>query len=104
MVSLAERRRGAEHLQRMMDMSERRARCVPKLGPPSRGPPVIVVQNTTEPLPTLNRGIHPGAVDQLLDQLIVEPLVIAFNVIVLRVLLHGLAKVTLAQRDAQKTS
>ncbi len=79
------------------------SRTVPKLSPPSGGPPVIVVQNTTEPLPTLNRSIHPGAVDQPLDQLIVEPLVIALHVVMLRVLLHGLAKVPLAQRNAQKT-
>jgi hypothetical protein len=77
---------------------------------------VIVVQDTAKPLPALNRSIHTGAVGQLLDQLVVEPLlvdfvtlhgvavqrqhlVIALQVVVLRVLLHGLAKVTLAQRN-----
>jgi hypothetical protein len=72
---------------------------VRKLGPPSRGPPIVVVQDATEPFSALNRSIHSGAVGQLLDQLVVEPLVIALQVVVLLVLLDGLAKVALAQWD-----
>jgi hypothetical protein len=76
------------------------ARAVPKLSPPSRDPPLIVVQDATKPLPALDSSIHAGSVGQLLDQLVVKPLVIALQMGVLRVLLHSLAKVTLAQRDA----
>jgi hypothetical protein len=77
---------------------------VRKLGPPSRGPPIVVVQDATEPFSALNRSIHSGAAGQLLDQLVVETLVIALQVVVLRVFLDGLAKVALAQWDDVRDS
>jgi len=80
-------------------IATRKSRSVPKLGPPSRGPPVVVVQNTTKPLSAVNRAVHIGSVDQLLDQFVVESLVIALLMVVLRVVRHGPAKVTLAQGD-----
>ncbi len=76
-----------------------RPRSVPKLGPPSRGPSVVVVQNTTKPFSAGNGAVHLGSGGHLLDQLVVKPLVIALLMVVLRVFLHGLAKVTLAQGD-----
>ncbi len=75
------------------------SRSVPKLGPPSRGPSVVVVQNTTKPFSAGNGAVHLGSGGHLLDQLVVKPLVIALLMVVLRVFLHGLAKVTLAQGD-----
>jgi hypothetical protein len=60
---------------------------------------VIVVEDTTEPFPALDCTVSVWAVDRLLDQLVVEPLVIAFEMVVLRIFLDGLAKVALAQRD-----
>ena len=63
------------------------------------GPPVIVFEDTAEPLSTVNRTAHIHPTVRFLDQLVVEPLVIALEMVVLRVLLHGLAEVTLAQRD-----
>ncbi len=80
-------------------IATRKSRSVPKLGPPSRGPSVVVVQNTTKPFSAGNGAVHLGSGGHLLDQLVVKPLVIALLMVVLRVFLHGLAKVTLAQGD-----
>jgi hypothetical protein len=63
------------------------------------GPPMIVFEDTTEPLSTVNRTALIDRTARILDQLVVEPLVIALQRVVLRVFLHGLAKVTLAQWD-----
>ena len=60
---------------------------------------MIVFEDTTEPLSTVNRIAHIDRTARILDQLVVEPLVIALKMVVLRVFLHGLAKVTLAQCD-----
>jgi len=49
---------------------------VPKLGPPLRGPPVVVVQNTTKLHSAVNRAVHIGSVDPLLEQFVVESLVV----------------------------
>ncbi len=60
---------------------------------------MVVIQNTTEPLTAADCTINAVPVGQLLDQLVVEPLVIALQVVVLGVFLDGPAKVALAQRD-----
>ena len=48
---------------------------------------------------TVNGAVHIGSDAPLLDQLVPEPLVVALLMVLLRVFLHGLAKVTLAQWD-----
>jgi hypothetical protein len=60
---------------------------------------MIVFEDTTEPLSTVNRAALIDRTTRFLDQLIVEPLVIALQVVVLRVFLDGLAKVALARWD-----
>ena len=47
----------------------------------------------------LNCTIHVGLVARLLNQLVVETLVIALKVVMLRVFFHGFPKVVLAQQD-----
>ncbi len=47
----------------------------------------------------LNCTIHVGLVARLLNQLVVETLVIALKVVMLRVFFHDFPKVVLAQRD-----
>ncbi len=59
----------------------------------------LVAQDAAEPFSALDCTVSVWVAGLLLDQLIVESLVIALQVVVLRVLLHGLAKVTLAQWD-----
>ncbi len=58
---------------------------VPKHGRPSRGPPIVIVQDATEPFSALDCAVHVAFVDQPIDQLVVEPLVIALKMVVLRV-------------------
>ncbi len=60
---------------------------------------MIVFEDATEPLSTVNLVARNDRTARLLDQLVVEPLVIALQVVVLRMFLDGLAKVTLAQWD-----
>ena len=67
---------------------------MPKLGPPLRGPPVVVVQNTTKSLSAVNRAVHIGPVDQLLDQFVVESLVVTLLMVVLRVVCQKSAELT----------
>ncbi len=64
-----------------------------------RGPPIVVIQDTSESLSAIDGIVHIGLVDRLLDQLIVESLVIALKVIVVRVLLHRIAKMAFTQRN-----
>ena len=68
------------------------------------GPPVIVFEDSTEPLATLDSAALTDRTARFLDQLIVEALVIALQVVVLRIFLDGLAKVALAQRNAHQLS
>ena len=58
---------------------------------------MIEFEDSTKPLSTFNRAGLTDRMARLLDQLILEPLVIALQVVVLRVFLDGLAKVALAQ-------
>ncbi len=58
------------------------SRSVRKFSPPSRGPPVIVFEDTTEPFSALDYTVYVAVVDQLLDQLVVEPPMIAYQVVV----------------------
>jgi hypothetical protein len=60
---------------------------------------MIVFEDTTEPFSAVNRAALIDRTARFLDQLVVEPLVIALQVVVLRIFLDGLAKVTLAQWD-----
>lgn len=60
---------------------------------------MIVFEDTTEPLPTLDIAVHDGIAAKILNEFVVKSLVIALEVVVRGVFLHGLAQVTLAQRD-----
>ena len=73
------------------------ARTVPKLSPSSRSPPIVVFEDTSQPFLTLGDTVHIGSVARLLNQFVAPPLVIALEVIVLRVFFHGFSKVALAQ-------
>ena len=53
-----------------------------------RGPPKVVVEDTSEPFPAVDGTIHVGAAARLLDQLVVKPLVVALKVVVVRVFFH----------------
>jgi hypothetical protein len=55
------------------------------------GPPIVVVQNPTQPFMALNSGVHADHTVRLLDQPVVEPLMVPLNVILLRVFLHSMA-------------
>ena len=57
---------------------------------------MVVIQDATEPLSTVDGTINAGPVDRLLDQFIVEPLVIALQMVVLRVFLHGPRQIQIA--------
>ena len=72
-------------------------RSVPKFSPPSRRPPVVVLKEAPQPFSTADGTIHVGPVARLLDELVVEPLVVALKVVVIRVFPHGFPKVALAQ-------
>ena len=72
-------------------------RTVPKLSPSSRSPPIVLFEDTSQPFLTLDDTVHIGSVARLLNQLVAPPLVIALEVIVLRVFFHGFSKVALAQ-------
>ncbi len=58
---------------------------------------MIVFEDAAEPLSTVNLGARNDRTARLLDQLVVQPLVIALQVVVFGVFLDGLAKVLLAQ-------
>ena len=73
------------------------ARTVPKISPSSRGPPIVVFEDTSQPFLTLGDTVHIGSVARLLNQFVAPPLVIALEVIVLRVFFHGFSKVALAR-------
>ncbi len=69
----------------------RGSRPVPEVGPRSRCPP-IGFEHTSEPFVALHCTLHVGLVARLLDQLVVETLVIALEVVVLRVLLTAVRR------------
>ena len=48
-----------------------------------RSRPVVIVQNPTQPLMALDIAVHVGRAALVIDQLVIEPLVIALNVVVL---------------------
>ena len=56
-----------------------------------RSPPVVIVEHPAQPFMAHNGGMHLDRAVPFLDQLIVEPLVIALGVVVRRVLLHSVA-------------
>ena len=64
-----------------------------------RGPPFVVVEDSAQPFMALNSGIHIDHAVLFLDQPIVESLMIPLGVIVLRVFLHRVPQMPLAQRD-----
>ena len=64
-----------------------------------RGPPMVEIEDASESFSTVDGTVHIGPVARLLDELVVEPLVVALKVVMLRVLLHGFSKVALAQWD-----
>ncbi len=64
---------------------------------PLRGPPVVVVQDSTQPFSSSDIATRVGRATSILDQLVLEPLMIALDVVVLGVCLHGRPKVTLAE-------
>lgn len=55
------------------------------------GPPFVVVEDPALPFMALNSGIDVDHAMPFLDQLIVESLMIPFDVVMLRVLLHRVA-------------
>jgi len=59
---------------------------------------MVVIQNATKPSSTFDGTLDAGPVDRSLNQFIIEPLVIALEMVVLHVFLHRLAKMVLAQR------
>jgi hypothetical protein len=63
------------------------------------GPPFVVVEDPTQPFMADDGGIHVDHARRFLDQLIIEPLMIPLSVIMLRVLLHSVAEMVLAQWD-----
>ena len=70
-----------------------------KLSPPSRRPSIVVVEDAAQPFSTADGTVRIGLVAHLLDQLVVESLVIALKVVMLRVFFHGFPKVALAKWD-----
>ena len=70
---------------------------MPLPSPPLRRPPIVEFEVTSQPFLTLDGTVHVELAAWLLNQLVVETLVIALKVVVLRILLHGHPKVTLAQ-------
>ncbi len=60
---------------------------------------MAMIQDAAEPLSALDCTVRVETVGRLLDELVIETLVVALKVVVVCVLLHGLAKVALAQRD-----
>ncbi len=65
---------------------------MPKLGPPLRDPPVVVVQNATRLLSAVNHSVDIGPIGQLLDQFVTESLVVTLLVIALCVVRVGYRK------------
>ena len=59
----------------------------------------IVVENASEPFTTLDTTNHGVRASPIVDQLVIDSLMVALDVVVLRVLLHGVAKMPLAQWD-----
>ncbi len=59
----------------------------------------IVVEDPSEPFPALDVASHGGHASLIVDQLVVDSLVIALYVVVLRVLLHGVAQMSLSKRN-----
>ena len=55
------------------------------------GPSFVVVEETAQPFVALNSGSHVDHATSLLDQPVVESLMTSLDVVVLRVLLHGVA-------------
>ena len=64
-----------------------------------RGPLVVVVQHPAEPFTSLDVSAHIRLAAPIVDQPIVDSLMVALDVVVLRVLLHGVAQMPLSQRD-----
>lgn len=54
------------------------------------GPPIVAVQNPSQPFTALDITVHAAGAALVINQLIVEPLMIALNVVVLGKFLHGL--------------
>jgi len=63
------------------------------------GPLFVGVEHTTQPFVTHNGGIHVDHAEPLLNQPIVESLMVSFEVIMLCVFLHSVAKMLLSQWD-----
>jgi hypothetical protein len=58
---------------------------------------MVEIEDASESFSTVDGTVHIGPVARLLDELVVEPLVIALKVVVIRVFPHGFPKVALAQ-------
>jgi hypothetical protein len=71
---------------------------VPKLGPQSCCPPVIL-EDPSEPFLTLDCAVRVGLFTRRFDQLVAPTLVVALRVVVLCVFPHGLAEMALTRRD-----
>ena len=56
-------------------------------------------QDTAEPFSALDGALGTRQIARLLDQLIVEPLMVPFEMVVLRIFAYGISKVPLAKRD-----
>jgi hypothetical protein len=78
---------------------------VPKLGPSSRCLPVVVVQNTPKPFSAVDDALQIGPIDQPLDQFVVQPLVVALQMVALRVFIkQNQAAVGSVPEQTEKTS
>jgi hypothetical protein len=55
------------------------------------GPPIVVVQNPSQPFTALNIATPVGRAALVIDQFVSDPLMIALNVAMLGVFHHGLA-------------
>jgi hypothetical protein len=74
-------------------------RSVPILGWLSRGLLIIEVQEPAEPRAVLDSAHSPRSATRSVDQPVAKPLVVPLKVVVIGVLPHDSAKVTLPERD-----
>jgi hypothetical protein len=63
------------------------------------GPAVVVVQHPTKPFAALDTTNHGVRASPIVDQLVIDSLMVALDVVVLRVFLHSVAEMPLSQWD-----